>query len=117
MKILITGACAVSARSVLRSLKMSKFFKDAEFIGWDMCNLLYGVYAGAFDELGLHRLDCVWFDDNIASKALHTKCGWRVEGVRRECVYKGGKFIDVTYAGILDSEYYALVKNNNYWNS
>lgn len=51
MKILITGACAVSARSVLRSLKMSKFFKDAEFIGWDMCNLLYGVYAGAFDRL------------------------------------------------------------------
>lgn len=51
MKILITGACAVSARSVLRSLKMSAKFKDAEFIGWDMCSLLYGVYAGEFDKL------------------------------------------------------------------
>ncbi|MDE6271918.1 MAG: hypothetical protein K2M31_02810 [Muribaculaceae bacterium] len=51
MKILITGACAVSARSVLRSLKMSEKFKDAEFIGWDMCSLLYGVYAGEFDRL------------------------------------------------------------------
>lgn len=51
MKILITGACAVSARSVLRSLKQSAIFGDAEFIGWDMCTLLYGVYARAFDKL------------------------------------------------------------------
>lgn len=51
MKILITGACAVSARSVLRSLKQSSIFRDAEFIGWDMCVLLYGVYAKAFDKL------------------------------------------------------------------
>ena len=51
MKILITGACAVSARSVLRSLKLSDKFKGAEFIGWDMCTLLYGVYAGEFDTI------------------------------------------------------------------
>lgn len=51
MKILITGACAVSARSVLRSLKMSSLFKDAEFIGWDMCSLLYGVYVHDFDRM------------------------------------------------------------------
>jgi carbamoyl-phosphate synthase large subunit len=49
--ILITGACAVSARSVLRSLRMSEKFKDAEFVGWDMCTLLYGVYAGEFDRI------------------------------------------------------------------
>ena len=51
MKVLITGACAVSARSVLRSLRMSKVFGDCEFIGWDTCSLLYGVYAKAFDRL------------------------------------------------------------------
>ena len=51
MKILITGACAVSARSVLRSLKKSPIFKNCEFIGWDMCSLLYGVYEGLFDKM------------------------------------------------------------------
>jgi len=51
MKILITGACAVSARSVLRSLKKSEIFGNAEFIGWDMATLLYGVYEGLFDRL------------------------------------------------------------------
>jgi carbamoyl-phosphate synthase large subunit len=51
MKIIITGACAVSARNVLRSLKMSEIFKDAIFIGWDMCSILYGVYSKAFDKM------------------------------------------------------------------
>ena len=51
MKILVTGACAVSARSVIRSLKMSPIFADAEFIGWDMCTLLYGLYAGIVDRM------------------------------------------------------------------
>ena len=51
MKIVITGACAVSARNVLRSLKMSEKFKNATFIGWDMCSILYGVYSKDFDRL------------------------------------------------------------------
>lgn len=51
MKIIITGACAVSARNVLRSLKMSDKFKDATFIGWDMCSILYGVYSKDFERL------------------------------------------------------------------
>lgn len=51
MKIIITGACAVSARSVCRSLRMSDKFKDAEFIGWDMATTLYGLYEGLFDRL------------------------------------------------------------------
>lgn len=51
MKVVITGACAVSARNVLRSLKMSDKFKEATFIGWDMCSILYEVYAKDFDRL------------------------------------------------------------------
>ena len=51
MKVIITGACAVSARNVLRSLKMSEKFKDAEFVGWDMCSILYGVYSKDFDRM------------------------------------------------------------------
>jgi len=51
MKIIITGACAISARSVLRSLRISEKFKDAEFVGWDMATTLYGLYEGLFDRL------------------------------------------------------------------
>lgn len=51
MKVIITGACAVSARNVLRSLKMSEKFKNATFIGWDMCSIKYGVYSNDFERL------------------------------------------------------------------
>lgn len=51
MKIVITGACAVSARNVLRALKMSKIFGNSEFVGWDMCSILYGVYSKDFDRI------------------------------------------------------------------
>lgn len=57
MKIVITGACAVSSRNVLRSLKISDKFKDATFIGWDTCSVLYEVYAKDFDRL--YRVPCV----------------------------------------------------------
>ena len=51
LKILVTGACAVSARSVVRSLRESEKFSDCEIIGWDMATLLYGVYEGLYDRL------------------------------------------------------------------
>lgn len=51
MKVIITGACAVSARNVLRSLKMSEKFRDATFIGWDMCSIMYGIYSRDFERL------------------------------------------------------------------
>ena len=51
MKIIITGACAVSARSVVRSLRISDKFKDATFVGWDMATTLYGLYEGLFDRV------------------------------------------------------------------
>ena len=51
MKIIITGACAISARSVIRSLKISHTFREAEFIGWDMASTLYGLYEGLCDRI------------------------------------------------------------------
>jgi carbamoyl-phosphate synthase large subunit len=47
-KILITGACGVTSRSVVRSLLMSEKFKNAEFIGTDICENLFGLYEGLY---------------------------------------------------------------------
>ena len=51
MKIIITGACAVSSRSVVRSLRKSATFKNSEFVGWDIANNLHGLYEGLFDRI------------------------------------------------------------------
>lgn len=66
MKIIITGACAVSARSVCRSLKISEKFKDAEIIGWDMATTLYSLYEGLFDRIyKVPRADAANYRDII----------------------------------------------------
>ena len=45
MKVLIAGACAVTGRSVARSLRASKIFgSDLELVGTDIDVNLYGFY-------------------------------------------------------------------------
>ena len=52
LKILITGACGVTSRSVVRSLRMSTVFKDtSEFIGTDVCNNWHGIFEGLYDKI------------------------------------------------------------------
>lgn len=76
---------------------------------------MMAIMRYAFDELGLKRLDGSWFEDNVASKRMHIKCGWRVEGIRRQYVFKHGEFRDLVIGGILASEYYGLIEENHYW--
>ena len=70
----------------------------------------------AFDELGLHRLESTAFADNLPSLNLFRKCGWQVEGTKRERAFKNGKFRDLNVIGILENDYRELVENTGYWN-
>jgi len=69
----------------------------------------------AFEELQLHRLETVWFPDNVPSRKLYLKCGWAEEGVRRSCAYQRSQYRDMCYASILEPEYRALVAATCYW--
>lgn len=52
MRILVTGACAVTGRSVARSLRISKVFgQDLELIGADIDNNIYGFYEKLYDKI------------------------------------------------------------------
>ncbi len=52
IKILVTGACGVTSRSVVRSLNESPIFKNrCEFIGTDVCYNMYGVYEGLYSKV------------------------------------------------------------------
>lgn len=76
---------------------------------------IMAVMRYAFDELQLNRLDACRFDDNLASKGLYTKCGWKEEGVRKEYIYKNGGYKDIVIMGILASDYRKLILENKYW--
>lgn len=93
-------------------IKLANKERRSKGIGTDA---VMAIMRYAFDELGLMRLDGSWFDDNHASKAMYTKCGWVEEGVRRKYIYKNGEWRDLTVVGILADEYYELIRKNHYW--
>ena len=52
IKVLVTGACGVTSRSVVRALnKSDKFSGKCEFVGTDICNLVYAPYEGLYKKL------------------------------------------------------------------
>ena len=59
----------------------------------------------AFEELQLSRLEANILENNIASNRLHEKIGWKKEGIKRQAIFKNGKYHDVIIYGILRSEY------------
>ena len=99
-------------RSATHGIKLVNRPRKTKGIGTDA---VMAIMRYAFEELGLHRLDGSWFEDNIPSKSLYVKCGWKEEGVKRSCVYKRGEWRDLVTVGVLDSDYYELIEKNRYW--
>lgn len=93
-------------------MKLAKGKNRSRGIGTDT---VMAIERYAFDELRLHRLDGGWFPDNLPSKNMYMKCGWRVEGIKRDAAFKGGKWHDMEYAGITAEDYYRVVEETNYW--
>lgn len=100
-------------RRATHGIKLASLKSRTRGVGTDT---VMAIMRYAFDELGLHRLDGSWFEFNTASKKLYTKCGWSVEGIRKEYVYKRGEFRDLTIVGILESDYRGLINRTHYWN-
>ena len=101
-------------RNATHGIKLANKKNRTKGIGTDT---VMAIMRYAFDELNLHRLNGCRFDDNSASNLLYTKCGWTVEGKRREFIFKKGKYRDLVFFGILASDYYDLISRNQYWNS
>lgn len=51
LKILVTGACGVTSRAVVRSLKKSTHFANARFVGTDICANIYGLTEGLYETI------------------------------------------------------------------
>lgn len=101
-------------RKAFHGMKIANRKSRSKGIGTDT---VMAVMRYAFDELQLNRLDGSWFADNIPSKNMYTKCGWKEEGVRRNYIFKGGKYRDLIETGILAEEYYKIIAERNYWDN
>lgn len=59
-----------------------------------------------FKALNLHRIYCASFRKNIAMKKLAEFLGMKREGLKRQAIYKNGKFHDVVDYGLIRSGFY-----------
>lgn len=71
------------------SIRLTKEAPRHEGIATDALTTLIRY---AFKELNLHRVYATILENNIISQKLHEKCGYQIEGVEREAVYKNGTY-------------------------
>ena len=63
----------------------------------------------------LNRINGSALAYNKASLRVCEKVGFKREGVKRQSVYKNGKYIDEIIMGCLKSDYESLIKETHYW--
>lgn len=64
-----------------------------------------------FNELQLNRLDTTIIAHNTASKKLFLKCGFKIEGLKKEALFKNGKYYDNYILGITHKDYKKTTSN------
>lgn len=60
----------------------------------------------AFEERGLERICDTVLEENISSLKMHEKCGYKIEGLMRNSVYKNGKFQNQYILAVLKDDFY-----------
>ena len=58
-----------------------------------------------FKERNIHRIQANILESNIASLKMHEKCGYKVEGLLRDSVYKNGAYQSQYVLSLLKEEY------------
>ena len=69
-----------------------------------MTEAVHCVLDFAFDKLGLHRVEAACLPNNVASRGLLQKCGFREEGLAREYLRINGRWVDHVLFGILSTD-------------
>lgn len=67
-----------------------------------------------FDHLNLNRLTGSCLAEHKVSRIMMEACGYNLEGIRRQAIYKNGIYHDQFVYSLLRDEYYNLLRNNQY---
>lgn len=93
-------------RSATHGIKLHPKCPKGKGIGTDA---VMTIMKYAFEEMNLNRLDGSWMEDNIPSEKLYLKCGWQIEGLKRNAVFRNGKYHNLKITGITREDYFALI--------
>lgn len=81
-------------------------------IAWIEMFLLVMEYA--FDQLNINRLDAEALTEHQQSMTILDVMYYKVEGIKRQAVYKNGRYYDEALVSILRDEYYEHKNNGDY---
>jgi UDP-4-amino-4,6-dideoxy-N-acetyl-beta-L-altrosamine N-acetyltransferase len=59
----------------------------------------------AFNNINLNRIELGVLESNARALKLYEKVGFKQEGVKRQSIYKNGKFVDMIMMAILKEEF------------
>lgn len=102
-----TGLEDISARDHNATFGIAVGDKDywSKGYGTEAARLLI---AYGFEQLNLHRINSFAFAFNERSIRMHKAIGFKQEGLRRELIFKNGKFQDDVIFGLLRTEWKGL---------
>lgn len=63
------------------------------------------IIRHGFNALNLHRIYCGTSSDNIGMQKLAHKLQMKQEGIRKEAMFKNGKYVDIIEYGLLKKNY------------
>lgn len=78
--------------------------------GFDATKAMLGF---SFKELNLFKMFLTVRVDNDAAIKIYKKCGFKQEGLLRSHLFRGGRYMDVIYMGLLRQEFFEDAENNN----
>lgn len=55
----------------------------------------------AFENLNLHRVELQVLENNLCAQHVYEKAGFKLEGLRREAVYKNGRYLNCKLYAVL----------------
>ncbi|AOM81669.1 GNAT family N-acetyltransferase [Salisediminibacterium beveridgei] len=59
----------------------------------------------AFNDINLNRIELTVLETNTRAIRLYERVGFKIEGTKRNSVYKNGEFVNMILMGILKEEY------------
>ncbi|KAI5481732.1 hypothetical protein MNV49_000009 [Pseudohyphozyma bogoriensis] len=71
------------------------------------------ILEQAFKRHRIHRVTLEVYDFNPAAKRVYEKCGFVLEGTKREAYWLEGKWCDAYDMAILEKDYFARQTNNS----
>jgi RimJ/RimL family protein N-acetyltransferase len=100
------GGCSLSViRPELRRAELGIVLGDKSYwdggYGTDTMRLLCRF---GFEEMNLHRIELVVFEENVRARHVYEKVGFKVEGAFRDGWYQAGRYQDLILMGLLEGE-------------